>query len=913
MIPRSRNRPRSRLGRPVPRAGLESAPGPRLEVLEPRLLLSSVLLNSSIGSLSLLDGDGDRIDVAWKGAGSAIIQMADDAGGAIQNIALAGTGSTSRLSIRVTASAGGDGQVLIGALTGERLGMLTLDGVIAEHGVTLGALDNLDVLRSPGRLNINVESLRKATLRLPGTSRSTSRDADASLWLDVTGNAGSITVKSDLYDSWIAVGGRLDALKVEGRMDGSTVSAVQNIKQVAVIGAVTDSQIFAGAKLVSPGDLAGATFSVATISSLTIGSAMIDSIVSAGGDPGDDGLFQPGEVLIGGRIDAIKVAGRIVGETDSLHTNPGIYAATLKKVSIAGFDITKQIKGKGVIHLDGSAVLDPLPPPGTALTAADIETILERSIARAIQLGVNATIALVDREGNILGVVRMTDPGLTADPGTSTVSGGGLGGLEGVVVPSSITATTKAGTAAFLSSSGNAFSTRTAGFIIQSHFPAGIDNRPGGPLFGVQLSSLPTSDINRLPLGLSADPGGLPLYRNGQVVAGIGVELDGLYTAPGSTFTSSKSPTLEEQIALAGMIGFAPPDRILATNIFVDGLRFPFANGKIPRLASLGAVPDLGALEGGGLVDVLIAPQVSPATIFTTILLGGVVGETIGPFVDGVVFSGEQLTSADVTDILTDAHALNARLRAQIRRDSPQVSQVTVAVVDLDGNVLGVFRNSDAPVFGFDVAVQKARSASFMSRTDAGALLAAAEGGIFAGYVADAADFGVDLDGSIALSDRAIGFLARPFFPDGLNNRSPGPFSAQPPGAFSGFNTGLQTDLIITNLVAFVGDFLVVGDEGAALAMFDAGTIGGGGVTNVAGLQNGLQIFPGSVPLYKNGVLVGGVGVSGDGIEQDDVVSFTGGKNFQSFGAGVRSADQVTINGVRLPYVKFPRSPFAGL
>ena len=60
-------------------------------------------------------------------------------------------------------------------------------------------------------------------------------------------------------------------------------------------------------------------------------------------------------------------------------------------------------------------------------------------------------------------------------------------------------------------------------------------------------------------------------------------------------------------------------------------------------------------------------------------------------------------------------------------------------------------------------------------------------------------------------------------------------------------------------------------------------------------------------------MLVGGVGVSGDGIEQDDYVSFIGARTFQDFPAGVRRADQVLVaGGIRLPYVKFPRSPFLG-
>ena len=44
--------------------------------------------------------------------------------------------------------------------------------------------------------------------------------------------------------------------------------------------------------------------------------------------------------------------------------------------------------------------------------------------------------------------------------------------------------------------------------------------------------------------------------------------------------------------------------------------------------------------------------------------------------------------------------------------------------------------------------------------------------------------------------------------------------------------------------------------------------------------QSGIVWFPGSVPLYKNGKLVGGFGVSGDGVEQDDYVSQLGSEGF---------------------------------
>jgi hypothetical protein len=72
-------------------------------------------------------------------------------------------------------------------------------------------------------------------------------------------------------------------------------------------------------------------------------------------------------------------------------------------------------------------------------------------------------------------------------------------------------------------------------------------------------------------------------------------------------------------------------------------------------------------------------------------------------------------------------------------------------------------------------------------------------------------------------------------------------------------------------------------------------------------LANGIQIFAGSVPLYKNGVLVGAIGISGDGIDQDDLIAAAGANAF-SPPAAIRS-DQIFVRGVRLPFLKFPRSP----
>jgi hypothetical protein len=82
-------------------------------------------------------------------------------------------------------------------------------------------------------------------------------------------------------------------------------------------------------------------------------------------------------------------------------------------------------------------------------------------------------------------------------------------------------------------------------------------------------------------------------------------------------------------------------------------------------------------------------------------------------------------------------------------------------------------------------------------------------------------------------------------------------------------------------------------------------------------LGNGLQIFPGSVPIYRNGVLVGAIGVSGDGVDQDDMIAFLGLSHASTALGGAvgnaltnRRADTLSPQGTRLLYVQCPESPF---
>jgi hypothetical protein len=87
--------------------------------------------------------------------------------------------------------------------------------------------------------------------------------------------------------------------------------------------------------------------------------------------------------------------------------------------------------------------------------------------------------------------------------------------------------------------------------------------------------------------------------------------------------------------------------------------------------------------------------------------------------------------------------------------------------------------------------------------------------------------------------------------------------------------------------------------------------------TSLSRLPNGIQIFPGSVPIYRGSALVGGLGVSGDGIDQDDMISFLGLHNAgvelgNGIGNAPRSirADNLVVRGARLRYVNCPFSPF---
>ncbi len=571
---------------------------------------------------------------------------------------------------------------------------------------------------------------------------------------------------------------------------------------------------------------------------------------------------------------------------------------------------------------------------GDALTLADVQTIVAQTVVAAQAQGARATVAVTDRVGNVLAVFSMTGAAATfrIDSGR-----GVLGGLEKVdVLPSALAAISKALTGAYLSSAGNAFSTRTASQIIQENFNPLEANQPSGPLFGVQFSQLSCSDVmrrqtdadlgpKRAPLGLSADPGGFPLYKNGRLVGGVGVIADGLYTL--DLDIRDIDSDLDEQLAIAALRGFEAPVDIAANRITADGRSLRYSDAVAS--ATNATLPPFASLPGSLVaVDGYFSPPARAGAAFGTngsgirkdaasfaaqgafVLVDGANNNLYPPraSVDGLV------SAAETQQLLASALDIANRARAQIRRPSGSAAQVTVSVVGANGDILGIARTPDAPVFGIDVSLQKARSAAFFSNPSSGAALQALPD---ANYLKPAATSSIGsyvsgfrgflnhpsaLSDGLAFSARSIGNLARPTFPDGIAGTANGPLS-KPITSWSPFNDGLQLDLSINAITA------------AALG----GTAFG--CTGLPNLKNGLQIFPGGFAFYRltaNGAqLLGAVGVSGDGVDQDDMIAFLGIANAAKIlGTGLGHApaalraDSIALPGGQLRYVQCPQAPF---
>jgi len=475
----------------------------------------------------------------------------------------------------------------------------------------------------------------------------------------------------------------------------------------------------------------------------------------------------------------------------------------------------------------------PSPPVVTVvpLTAVEVQSVVQDA---AQSVAAPMVIAVTDRAGNILALFRNPTAPVTAI------------GNYGATVDANELAVALARTAAFFSNNQAPLSSRTVRFISGIHFPPGVNGTGPADLYGIENTNRgcplnttflpgqainPARSINGTTTGLgvitgkadsndsdpnAVNPGGVPLFKGGGVVGGVGVVSDTPANAEFAAFSGANN---------AGFLPSAaqlPPPGV----VIVGGIALPFVNQS-----TLPAGASTGSITGTFLVSP-IAGSLPPE------------GDLVGPN------SGTGgLTQSDVATIVQQAVDTANKTRAVIRLPSGSRARMSIAVTDLDGTLLALHRMPDGTVFSLDVAVAKARNVVWFSGAGIADLLGMPSG--------------------TAITNRTISFGAQPLFPPGIDGSGPGPF----------FNL-------------FLSDVANPCSQGAQPSNAN---------------QSGIVFFPGSLPLYKNGVLVGGLGVSGDGVDQDDYVTFHGAQGFLP--PSNIQADNYSIQGVRMPFLKFPRNP----
>src|SRR4029453_5134725 len=160
----------------------------------------------------------------------------------------------------------------------------------------------------------------------------------------------------------------------------------------------------------------------------------------------------------------------------------------------------------------------------------------------------------------------------------------------------------------------------------------------------------------------------------------------------------------EESIAIAAIKGFRVPPDFQIDTMSIDGMTLPYVN--VPPQGDGPAPQPFANLPG----TVVFPIRAQPASRFSFLTLGQVPGRVDPRFFPFRSSAVSDLNVNDVTRIITQAAQQAYRTRAAIRRPVPSPVEVNITVVDTSGAVLGIFSTIDAPIFGFDVSAQKART-----------------------------------------------------------------------------------------------------------------------------------------------------------------------------------------------------------
>jgi uncharacterized protein GlcG (DUF336 family) len=604
--------------------------------------------------------------------------------------------------------------------------------------------------------------------------------------------------------------------------------------------------------------------------------------------------------------------------------------------------------------LEGRVLLSGAAPQ---LSAAQVLSIIQA--AAGVSLA-SQTIVVVDRSGDVLGMYGQDPDG---DFGTKydtvdtvlpdTVSSDDTANIVNALTENTaakyavIQATARARTAAFFESTQDAFTSRTARFIIQPNFPGGVDNTEAGPLLGVEFSNalgtdaLPPGLTSGIAAGLSGDPGGIPLFLNGQPVGAIGVAGDGSDVAPlqnlvptaspntmpafysdptGKFYTGTEEYDLDEAVALAGAKGFMPPSSIEATNIFVNGLRLPFtAEGAAtkPQAPTALALTDTGLKAQSTLparTYFAYMPLIGDAT-YLNALQANNGGKVVGNLAAAIGAGAKTIAGVNPTTIYTTTTTIKMTngkpIQLTLTNNNPAAGGYGDDAASGGGFVPQTLDNSYVPSATGALPATPNGNFGFLpgAINDGQQLTPANELQIITAAVSEAESirgairipFDVPAQVYVAITDTQGNILAVAATPDATNfsfdvavqkARTAAYFSS-PTYAFSSRAVGFLADTTLPPAIenGVEGPLYDLQDSLALpqnQAMFKANDP----------LGNGITIFPGGVPLYKDGVLVGALGISGDGVDQDDLIDATGAAAFSAALNHVKTDDELSSSQI---------------